>query len=256
MARLDPLPVPSASSGAQVPAGMRIYAIGDIHGRLDLFQSLIAAIRRDGERRAPARTMLILLGDLIDRGPDSAALVDRCQALASRSSAFIVLKGNHEAMMVDALAGNLNALKVWLGTGGAAALASWGVEPALLDAGSMGEILAEAQSRVPAKTRTWLQRLPTSKRIGDYLFVHAGIRPGVPLAGQAVEDLLWIRRDFLASDEDHGCVVVHGHSIAEHAEVRPNRIGIDTGAYRTGVLTSLMLEGCERILLSTVAGQA
>ncbi|WP_156678131.1 metallophosphoesterase family protein [Sphingomonas profundi] len=252
LSRFDPIVAPPC-----VPAGERIYAIGDIHGRIDLFQALLDQIRRDNEARDPATVRLILLGDIIDRGPASAELVARCRALSERSDRFVVLKGNHEAMMVDALGGNLHALALWLRNGGDAALASWGVDAALIAEGPPHKCIADARAHVPAATIAWLRALPTTLRIGDYLFVHAGIRPGVPLADQTEPDLLWIRREFLDSGADHGLVVVHGHSIsARGPELRANRIGIDTGAYRTGSLTALMLEGSDRLLLSTGPGEA
>lgn len=237
-----------------VPAGERVYAIGDIHGRLDLFETLIADIRKDNEARKPAQVRLILLGDLIDRGAHSAELVERCRMLAQRSDRFTVLKGNHEAMMVDSLRGNLNALGLWLRSGGDAALASWGVDPAAIATGPSQVCLAAARAHVPAAALAWLEHLPRIMRRGDYVFVHAGVRPGVALAHQAEEDLMWIRREFLDSEDDYGAVVVHGHSIESAVEMRRNRIGIDTGAYRTGRLTALMLEDSDRSLLSTEPG--
>lgn len=243
-----PPPAPS------IPDGERVYAIGDIHGRLDLFRLLVARIRADNAARGPARVRLVLLGDLVDRGPDSAGLVERCRALAARSDAFVVLKGNHEAMMLDALAGNLNAMAVWLHNGGDAALASWGVDEAAFADGPTRACLAAARRQVPAEVIGWLAGLPASHRVGDYLFVHAGIRPDVPIARQTPQDMMWIRREFLDSEAAHPHVIVHGHSIADEVEMRPNRIGIDTGAYRTGVLTALMLEGTERVVLATAPG--
>ncbi len=252
--RLQQVDAPTSCPPARIAEGERIYAIGDIHGRLDLFEALVAQIRRDNEARGPARVRLILLGDLIDRGPDSAELVARCRALASRSAAFLVLKGNHEAMMVDALRGNLNALALWLRSGGDAALRSWGVAPGLLRNGASPALFEASRRLVPADLLAWLDALPLSHLAGDYLFVHAGIRPGVPFASQSAQDMLWIRREFLDSDADHDVVVVHGHSITDKGVViQPNRIGIDTGAYRTGVLTALALEEDRRWTISTTA---
>lgn len=239
---------------ARLPDGERIYAIGDIHGRLDLFERLVASIRADNESRGAAKVRLILLGDIVDRGPDSAPLTARCMDLTRKSDRFIVLKGNHEAMMVDAIRGNFVALDLWLNHGGDAALRSFGVDAPLVAAGSSPELLRAARECVPADVLAWASALPLTRRAGDYLFVHAGIRPGVALDSQQIEDLIWIRKDFLESDADHAFTVVHGHSVTDEGVVtRPNRIGIDTGAYRTGVLTALGLEADRRWTVATTA---
>jgi serine/threonine protein phosphatase 1 len=242
----------SAGKAPSLPAGNRVYAIGDIHGRLDLLEEIVAAIRKDNAARPQAEVWIILLGDLIDRGENSAEIVARCMAFSARTDRFMVLRGNHEAMMTDAIGGNLLALSLWLRHGGGPALRSWGVPEALLEEGASPELLRAARTHVPPDVLQWLGSLPLTWAIGDYLFVHAGIRPGSPLAEQRTEDLLWIRKEFLESDEQGGPVVVHGHSISDDGVVvRPNRIGIDTGAYRTNVLTALALEGTERWILAT-----
>ncbi len=195
---------------------------------------------------------MILVGDIVNRGPDSAEVIRRCMALSRRTDRFVVLKGNHETLMVESLRGDFTALGYWLRDGGDAALLSWGVAEELIAEGPSTELLRTARAAIPADVIGWLDRLPLHSRIGDYLFVHAGIRPGIPFAEQVAQDLLWIRQEFLGSDADHGCVVVHGHSISEDGIVtRPNRIGIDTGAFRTGVLTALALEGDRRWSLAT-----
>ena len=226
----------------RVPEGERVYAIGDIHGRLDLFETLVARIREDNEARPSARVRIVLLGDLVDRGPDSAALVTRCRAFTGRSNRFVVLKGNHEALMVHAIRGNFVALGLWLRNGGDAALRSWGVPAEIVDEGASPDLMRAARAHVPDDLVAWMDALPLTLRIGSYLFVHAGIRPGVTLADQSPDDLMWIRREFLDSEADHSFVVVHGHSVNEAGvDMQPNRIGIDTGAYRTDVLTALAL---------------
>ena len=235
-----------------IPDDQRVYAIGDIHGRLDLFERLIATIREDNAARGAADVRIILLGDLIDRGPSSAAIVERCRAFADRSDKFVVLKGNHEAMMVHAVRGNFSALALWLRSGGDATLCSWGMPAELVRDATFPELIAAAQQHIPVDVLAWLDALPLTQRIGSYLFVHAGIRPGVALAKQTPEDLMWIRQEFLDSPDDHSFIVVHGHSISEDGPViQPNRIGIDTGGYRTGVLTALALEGDRRWTLAT-----
>jgi serine/threonine protein phosphatase 1 len=233
-----------------LPEGYRIYAVGDVHGCLDLFQELLDAIQTDNARRAPAQTIVILLGDLIDRGPDSAGVVRH--AMAHRDWAqLLALKGNHESAMLDALGGDPRMLSVWLNNGGVNAIKSWGVEPReikSLDAEEVVELLREA---IPAEQRTWLSQCPLNFRLGDFYFVHAGVRPGVQLADQSEYDNLWIREEFLTSRRDHGAVVVHGHSPVDGMEELHNRIGLDTGAYLTGRLTAVGLEGTSRWRLET-----
>ena len=233
-----------------VPTGARIYCIGDVHGRLDLLDLLLEQVRRDDAGRAAAQTEVVLLGDLIDRGPDSAGVVRR--AMESLDWATLsVLKGNHEAAMSDALDGDTSKMKLWLRKGGDAALRSWGVAEQVIASGSAGEVATAATAAIPADQRRWLARRPLALQRGDYYFVHAGIRPGVALEEQRAEDALWIRSEFLSSTRDHGVTVVHGHSAAHEVEERPNRIGIDTGAHASGRLTALGLEGTQRWILQT-----
>jgi len=233
-----------------IPDGQRVCAIGDIHGCLGIFGDLLEKIDADLAARPTAATQLVVLGDFIDRGPDSAALVDLLRAFDDDPS-VTVLMGNHEAMAVEALRGDPDALGHWLAMGGDATLESWGVPPTLLYGGSEEDIAAAAGELVPPDVIDWLESRPLHAAIGDYLFVHAGIRPGVPMAEQDRRDLLWIRDGFLQSRSDHGAMVVHGHSVAEEVQQRSNRIGIDTGAYWTGRLTALCLEGQERWLITT-----
>jgi serine/threonine protein phosphatase 1 len=230
----------------------RIYAIGDVHGRYDLFRRLMNIIERDQANRLAAPTRMILLGDIVDRGPDSAKMVKGCMNLTASTDRFMVLKGNHEEMMVDALRGSLYAYRQWLKFGGRETLVSWGVDAALLDGPATMDTLRHAAAIVGEGALDWLARLPLYHRHGDYLFVHAGIRPGVALRRQRAEDMLWITDEFLDSDVSHGMVVVHGHTISEpRPTVRNNRIGIDTGAYRTNQLTAIGIEGKERWMLHT-----
>lgn len=235
---------------AEIPLGQRVYAVGDIHGRDDLFVQLLDLIEVDNATRPPCAVELVLLGDLIDRGPDSARVVRRAMRLAA-GGVTIVLKGNHEAAMVDALAGDREKFALWLKFGGAASLRSWGVAEELITAAPFEELLAAANQAVPVTERAWLARMRRWVQIGDYYFVHAGVRPGVPLERQVDEDCLWIRDEFLSSDRYHGAMIVHGHSISAAVEHRENRIGIDTGAYRSGQLTALGLEGRDRWLIQT-----
>lgn len=238
------------SSPPSIPAGQRIYAVGDVHGRLDLLRTLLASIRTDSEARGRLDIEIILLGDLIDRGPASAGVV--ALAMASPDWARITaIQGNHESVMLAALDGDRNMCRLWLRNGGTAALASWGVEERVLSDGTLEEVIAAAVDTVPPEQRRFLASLPLSRHIGDYYFVHAGVRPGVPLQEQVSSDSLWIRGGFLESSADHGAVIVHGHSVAADVDHRPNRIGIDTGAYASGRLTALGLEGTEHWLIQT-----
>lgn len=236
-------PLPTAP--AAVPAGQRVYAIGDIHGRSDLLDPLLALIEEDQTARPPAEISIVFLGDYIDRGPDSHGVVER---LATWPHAFahpIFLMGNHEDAMLAALHGDTGSLRDWLRFGGLECIASYGIERPAADAPPT-QLLATLQAAVPPHHVAFLEALYDSFAMGDYWFVHAGVRPGVALAEQDPADLRWIREDFLAHRGDHGAVIVHGHSIVDAVDMRPNRIAIDLGAYRTGRLAAVRLEGIER----------
>lgn len=237
-----------------VPRGLRVYAIGDVHGRLDLLDRLLDEIMADGEDAQDRMKYLVFLGDYIDRGPDSAGVIDRLAEGPPPGFGALYLKGNHEAAMVRFLT-DIRIGPTWLRFGGGATLHSYGILPPPADEPPQPTVLADIQRRLrdtlPARHLDFLTRLKASVPIGHYLFVHAGIRPGVPLDRQQEDDLLWIREDFLESPADHGRVVVHGHTISMNPEVRANRIGIDTGAYATNRLTCLILDGTERRFLST-----
>jgi len=239
---------------AVLPAGQRLYAIGDVHGRLDLLDALLDQIHDDDAARPQAETHVLLLGDLIDRGPYSAGVVRRAMAGDERFASLRALKGNHEASLLSVLEGETRWLDSWLDYGGRASLRSWGVEDAVLRSEDHGEIIAAAVAAVPPDEQAWLAGLPTRHHAGDYLFVHAGVRPGIPIEAQSDEDMLWIRGEFLNDRSDHGVVVIHGHTISRAPETRLNRIGIDTGAYLSGTLTALGIEGADRWFLDTGAG--
>ncbi len=221
----------------------RVYAIGDVHGRLDLFTKLIGRIGRDHEVRSSGAAKIILLGDIIDRGADGAAMVHGCMKLTAASDRFVVLKGNHEEMMVQALDGDLKTYRAWLEFGGRETLISWGVDLAAVTADATKSDLRRAARRVGPTVLTWLDQLPLYSQHDSFVFVHAGIRPAIPLGQQDPGDILWITDDFLESELDHGVTVVHGHSITDDGpDVRANRIGIDTGAFRTDRLTAIRIE--------------
>ncbi|WP_448188329.1 metallophosphoesterase family protein [Azospirillum sp. sgz301742] len=240
-------PVPAA-----VPRGLRVYAIGDVHGRLDLLDRMLDQIDEDGAAAPDLVKYIVYLGDYVDRGAHSSGVIERLAAGPPPGFGAIPLKGNHEASMLEFLE-DISVGPNWMTYGGTATLASYHVQPPHAD--SPPEDLKHAQEMLrlalPPTHLAFLGSLRTSVTIGDYLFVHAGVRPGMPLDRQREDDLLWIREDFLRSTADHGKVVVHGHTITPEPEVRPNRIGIDTGAFATHRLTCLVLEGTERRFLVT-----
>jgi serine/threonine protein phosphatase 1 len=240
---------PASPAPATLPDGLRVYAIGDVHGRLDLLDALLAQIAADDAARAPCRTQLLLLGDLVDRGPESAGVVERARELVAGGARLLM--GNHEEMFLRTVDGDVQALRVMLRVGGKETILSYGVSEEEFVASDFDELLALFIARVPPEHIVFLRGSENWIRYGDYLFAHAGIRPAVPLEEQSPADLRWIRREFLDCTDDHGYVVVHGHTISEAVEERPNRIGIDTGAFASGRLTALGLEGTARWYLET-----
>ena len=239
----------------RTPRGRRAYAIGDVHGRLDLLEQLLAAIERDVERRPQRKTALVFLGDLIDRGPDSRGVIERLRNFRHERLKPIFLAGNHEEVLLRLLNGERGILPSWLKYGGAQCLESYGFDPAKLDARNERASLSMIRDVIPQSHVSFIETFADTLRFGDYLFVHAGIRPGVDLSLQSQTDLRWIRSPFLEDQSDHGMIVVHGHTISNEVEIGPNRIGIDTGAYRTGRLSALALDGEERWLIDTVVDE-
>lgn len=233
------------------PKGYRAYAIGDIHGCLDLLDDMLALIEADVGTRAPAKNVLVFLGDLIDRGPDSAQVVERLRQYHPDWARTVFLLGNHEEVMLRVLDGDVRLLAEWLQFGGAECIRSYGVDPAQIATRPAAEAISALQEAIPAEHVAFIRDFADTLSFGDYLFVHAGIRPGVPLSDQLQSDLRWIRHPFLTDTRDYGCVIVHGHTISSEIDEWPNRIGIDTGAYRTGVLTALAVEGTQRWFLQT-----
>ena len=228
-----------------VPDGTRTYAIGDIHGRLDCLDALIAQIDAESEN-----AQIVLLGDLIDRGPDSRGVVERAIELCASRGA-ILLMGNHEEVLIKAWEGDAQAARLLHRIGGRATLLSYGVAPDIYDAADVSELLALIADAIPAEHIQFLRRGGDHHRVGDYLFVHAGIRPGVDVVRQAGSDLRWIRNEFLDDARDHALMVVHGHTVTAAPDLRANRIGIDTGAFASGRLTALGLEGERRWFVTT-----
>lgn len=234
--------------------GQRVYAIGDIHGRLDLFEALVAAVEADDAARGAADTTIVLLGDLVDRGPDSAGVIAAARALQARRKVRI-LAGNHEEMFLGSLE-KLETLRAFLRYGGRETVLSYPVDPEAYHEMTLEEAQALFRQVVPAQDVAFLRSFEDQIAIGDYLFVHAGIMPEVPLGEQKTETLRWIREPFLSFKGDFGPVVVHGHTIIEEAQVLPNRIGIDTGAFASGRLTALGLEGTSRWLIETQSDES
>lgn len=225
---------------ASTPPQTRIYAVGDVHGRADLLSETIARIEDDLHRRPIAHTAEIYLGDYIDRGPDSKSVIDILAARMVRNSA-VCLRGNHEDLMENFLR-DPNALRLWLNLGGMPTLASYGVH-SRANKNVADDLHRQFHQVFPRAHKLFLKCLRPWICCGDYLFVHAGIRPMIPLDRQNIADLLWIRDEFLNSVLDHGKLIVHGHSPVPYPDVRHNRINIDTGAWHTGTLTCLVLEG-------------
>ena len=235
------------------PRGSRAYVVGDIHGRLDLLERLLDKIHADIAQRPSRKTLLVSVGDLIDRGPSSRQVVELLRTYRHEGVRAVFLLGNHEEVLLRVLEGDASLIPSWLRFGGAQCLESYGVDPLLLTGLSDDRIIDRVRQAVPRKHVEFLRSFVDTCRFGDYLFVHAGIRPGVELQEQRQKDLRWIREPFLADDTPHGFVVVHGHTITNEVEERPNRIGIDTGAFATGVLTAVAIEGKERWYLDTKA---
>jgi serine/threonine protein phosphatase 1 len=246
------------SSARKVPhgkPGARAYAVGDVHGCLVQLNRLIDQIEADLDERPVKEAFLIFVGDLIDRGPDSAGVIERLRSYSRPGLKPIFLAGNHEEYFLRVLDGERGVLDNWLDYGGKQCAESYGVSADQLVALPEDQAIAMLRRQVPDGHRRFLKSFGDTFRFGDFLFVHAGIRPGLPLEQQSRADLRWIREPFLHDTGDHGFVVVHGHTIVETAEQLPNRIGIDTGAYRSGVLTALIIDGAELRFLSATADE-
>lgn len=236
----------------------RTYAIGDIHGCLDILNSLLAWIEEDVRASSATHNVLIFMGDYVDRGPHIKQTIARLMGGFPFMQEVVYLRGNHE----DTLLKFLNDEPItwaWLKFGGLVTLKSYGVKTTIEadQAGDLDEIIETALSTelnrlFPDDHRHFLENnLITSWTNGDYFFAHAGVRPGVPLADQVDHDLIWIRDDFMHDDTDHGKMIIHGHTITDKPDIHPNRIGIDTGVFSRGLLTCLVLEGCEKKFVFT-----
>jgi len=236
-------PAAGIGSPARVPDGVCVYAVGDMHGCADLFDVLVEKICADAARRACRRRILVCLGDYVDRGPDSRDLSARLSAGAPDGFELRSLKGNHESVMLAFLE-DADVLGHWIALGGDATLMSYGIDIGQgTGADAARRTQAALRAALPPAHLRFLRELELWVRIGDYLFVHAGLRPEIPLERQREDDLIWIREPFLDYEGDFGgVVVVHGHTPRHDPEVCRNRINIDTGAFMTGRLTCLALE--------------
>lgn len=245
------LPRSEAANLPSVPLGQRVYAVGDVHGRLDLFTAMMRAIEDDDAAATPARSTVILLGDLVDRGPDSAGVLKRARRWQQEREVRI-LAGNHEEMFLKSF-DSTDMLRHFMRHGGRQTLASYGVDLRALSAAEVEEVQALMARDVPLADREFMEGFEDLIVLGDYVFVHAGIDPQVPIHEQRPSDLRWIREPFLSHSEPYDQVVVHGHTISDEVELRGNRIGIDTGAYMSDRLTALVLEGTIRRLIEVKA---
>lgn len=249
--------IPEPLFAPSVGEGRRVYAIGDIHGRLDLLDQLIRRIQADRKSRGKAETHIIFLGDLVDRGPDSSGVVRRAMELAAGSrragaGKIHFLKGNHEEVFIRAARGDEGTTPFLLRYGGQETLMSYGLDPEAFYEMDASELTEWMLKYIPRDHVDFLDDFEDMIEMGDYVFVHAGIKPQVPLAEQKPADLRWIRDEFLNWRQPHGGkIVVHGHTILLEVDEQANRIGIDTGAYYSGRLTAVGLEGEQRWFLST-----
>ena len=250
----------SKKSAAAVPSGQRIYAIGDIHGCYKELSSLLALIDADhearettkaaGQKDEPSSQHIIFLGDYVDRGPESQAVIETLLALKQHRANVVTLKGNHEAAMLDFL-DHPEDLDHWLNWGGEDTLRSYGISPIL--GRPPLELSNELKRQLPKTHEQFLRTLPLTHQAGDYFFVHAGIRPGIAIEEQKEEDLLWIRKRFQNAppDERPDRVIVHGHDPVKKPVDVGWRIAVDTGACWTGTLCAVVLEGTTRRFITT-----
>ncbi len=236
---------------ARVPDGRRIYAIGDIHGRNDLLKKLIGKIVADDGDRGDAESELIFLGDLVDRGPDSSGVIETAMALKQELGDVRFLMGNHEEVYLKAAEGDEKAVKFFNRIGGKETILSYDI--------SIKEYMDMDHTRLahriptlfPEEHVSFIKSFEDQIVIGDYAFVHAGVRPGIPMDEQKPKDLRWIREEFLSAKEPHEKVIVYGHTINDEVVEKGNRIGIDTGAYYSEKLTAIGLEGADHWYIDT-----
>lgn len=230
--------------------GERIYAIGDVHGCVDQLDQIWRLITAHGAARPAPQTMhIIFLGDIVDRGPDTRGALQWIDRLRHEVPGIVTLMGNHEEMLLRSCERDPMMFVNWLRNGGAEAAESFGLPP--FDAGDTGRYIEALRAAVTPEWIEWIRSWPLTATSGDYFFCHAGVKPGVALRKQQRRDLLWVREEFLDDPRDHGAVIVHGHTISPSVEMPGNRIGVDTGAYATGVLSAVYLEDSKVEVLAT-----
>lgn len=239
----------------KVGVNARTYVVGDIHGRADLLQKIIQAIKKDVSQNPPTDCLFITLGDYIDRGPESRQVIETFLKTPLKGFQIRHLKGNHEDMLLTFLKDPLEGVN-WLSNGGWATLISYGFSTDELP-GTVEELKATRDKflkKLPKPHLQFFRALKNYYQWKDYFFVHAGIRPKLPLTQQKIEDLMWIRDEFLNSTKDFGKIIVHGHSIVPKPEIHSNRIALDTGAFHTGKLTCLVINNAERYFFQAIEG--
>lgn len=235
---------------SRLPLGLRVYAIGDIHGRADLLSRMRDIVSADLDKTRPDEALIVLLGDYVDRGPQSQAVLESL-SVDPFPAPMVALLGNHEAMLLDFLY-RPESGETWRKFGGIETVHSYGVDVADFRTGqNLSAVSEQLRTAIPPRHIDFIQALPLSHAVGGYFFCHAGVRPGIPLDQQRPEDLLWIRDEFIGSEMPFGAVVVHGHTPGEVPLVRENAIGIDTGAYITGKLSCVALAAHGVSFLST-----
>jgi serine/threonine protein phosphatase 1 len=238
----------------QLAEGLRIYAIGDVHGRADLLERLFALIDYDLQQRPPMRAIHVMLGDYVDRGPASREVIDLILMRAARHE-LVALKGNHDALLLQAI-DDPTTTGDWLMMHGVETLASYGLTSANVAGSRLSDLGRAFAVALPESHEKFFRGLKSSYSHGDFFFVHAGVRPGIDLSLQAKDDLLWIRQEFLRYEGDFGKVIVHGHSPVRDVEFHPNRIAVDTAAYASGKLTALVIEDSGLGVIDTAKANA
>jgi serine/threonine protein phosphatase 1 len=231
----------------------RVYAVGDVHGRFDLFVRMLHAIGQDLSDHPASAFQIVFLGDLIDRGPQSSKIITLANALSQCTSRLRFLKGNHEELLLRSLAGDERTAEFYYDIGGRETLMSYGFDTSVGDKMPGDQLVRWMQDNIPIEHANFIEGFQDLISSGDYIFVHAGLRPNVPLDKQTTSDLRWIRKDFIHHEGNFPGIVVHGHSVTRDADERPNRIGVDTGAYFSGKLTAVALEADQRRFISVSA---
>lgn len=226
----------------KAPEGKRLYAIGDVHGCFDKLIALMEMIKADNDALPKKKTFIVFLGDLIDRGPDSAGVIEWAKNLSSRDKNCYFLMGNHEEMFVKAMKGDIDALDKWLVYGGEETLFSYGIDPHVIKNGDLDSILIAMKKKIPKAHISFMSNFLDSIEFGDYFLVHAGVDPALKLEEQHRDAFLWMREPFLSHKKPLEKMIVHGHTIEERVTRYQHRISVDTGAYNGGLLSAVCFE--------------